>query len=78
MQGWNEAEPRDLYFQAKPGNKSTRYQALPGNADPEALPRSFPSPKNEFSIISQSRFQHKLDRLIGEPQFEFRYARNNW
>jgi hypothetical protein len=25
-------------YQAEPGNQSTRYQALPGNADPEALP----------------------------------------
>ena len=43
-----------------------------------ALPRSFPSPENEFYIIYQSRFQHKLDRLIDEPQSEFRYVRNNW
>ncbi|MEZ2227556.1 MAG: hypothetical protein ACBR12_23795, partial [Microcoleus sp.] len=40
----SEAEPLDIGSLAEPGNQlrasgySTRYQALPGNADPEALP----------------------------------------
>ena len=40
-----EAEPLDIGSQAEPRNQfyslSTRYQALPGNADPEALPPIF-------------------------------------
>ena len=38
-----EAEPLDIGSQAQPRNQlnSTRYQAVPGNADPEAVPPMF-------------------------------------